>query len=108
MGGQEARLDLMESQRGRLRPDVQDGLRAHLDTCAVCSRADAEEQVLTEILERRLPQHPASLALKRRLASQWPAAPASTRSWWNRWSASLVPALVAVAVLLVALPVYFE
>ena len=108
MDCQEARLHLVESQRGRLRPDVQGGLRAHLDTCAVCARADAEEQVLTEILERRLPQHPASIALKRRLAAQWPTAPASTRSWWSRWSAPLVPTLVAVAVLLVALPVYFE
>ena len=108
MDCREAQLHLMDAQRGRLRPELQGALRAHLDTCAVCSRAEAEEQVLTEILERRLPQHPASIALKRRLAAQWPVAPVATRSWWSRWGASLVPALVVAVVLLVALPAYFE
>jgi anti-sigma factor RsiW len=108
MDCREVELHLLDAQRGRLRPALQGALRAHLDTCAVCSRAEAEEQVLTEILERRLPQHPASIALKRRLAAQWPVAPATTRSWWRRWGASLVPALVVAVVLLVALPAYFE
>jgi len=108
MDCREAQLHLLDSQRGRLRPDLQGDLRTHLDTCEACARAEAEEQVLTEVLERRLPQHPASIALKRRLAAQWPAPPAPTRSWWSRWGASLVPALVVVVVLLVALPVYFE
>jgi anti-sigma factor RsiW len=108
MDCQEARLHLLDSQRGRLPADLQAGLRAHLDACAVCSRVDAEEQVVTEILERRLPQHSASIALKRRLAAQWPATPVPTRSWWSRWAASLVPALVVAVVLVVALPVYFK
>jgi anti-sigma factor RsiW len=108
MDCREVELHLLDAQRGRLRPDLRGALRAHLGTCGVCSRAEAEERVLTEILERRLPQHPASIALKRRLAAQWPAAPATTRSWWNRWGASLVPALVVAAALLVALPVYFD
>ncbi len=108
MDCQEARLHLLESQRGQLGPDLRAGLRAHLDTCAGCSRVEAEEQVLTEILERRLPQHPASMALKRRLAAQWPTAPATTRSRWSRWGVSLVPALVVAGVLLTVLPVYFE
>jgi anti-sigma factor RsiW len=105
---EEAREQLLDAQRGRIRPDLQSGLRAHVDTCAACARVEAAEQVLTEILERRLPQYPASLALKRRLAAQWPAAPVSTRSWWSRWSASLVPTLAVAVVLLVAVPVYFE
>jgi hypothetical protein len=108
MDCQEARAHLLDSQRGRLRPDLQGGLRVHLDTCAACSRVDAEEQVLTEILERRLPQHPASIALKRRLAAQWPSTPAPTRAWWSRWGAAFAPALVVAVVLLVALPVYVE
>ena len=108
MDCQEARLHLLDAQRGRLRPDLQGRLRAHLDACAACSRVDAEDQVLTNILERRLPQHPASIALKRRLTTQWPAAPTSTRLWWSRWGASLVPTVAVAVILLVALPVYFE
>jgi anti-sigma factor RsiW len=108
MDCREARLHLLDSQRGRLRPDLQAGLRAHLDTCAACAGVDAEDQILTDLLERRLPQHPASIALKRRLAARWPATPAPARPWWKRWGVSLVPALAAAAVLLVALPVYLE
>lgn len=107
MDCQEARDHLLEAQRGQLGPDVRAGLRSHLDTCAVCSRAEAEEQILTELLERRLPQYPASIALKRRLAAQWPTGPAAARSWWSRWGGSLLPALTVAVVLLVALPVYF-
>jgi anti-sigma factor RsiW len=79
-----------------------------VDTCAACARVEAEEQVLTEILEHQLPQHPASIALKRRLTAQWPATPTPPRARWRRWGASLAPALVVAVVLLVALPVYFE
>jgi len=104
----EARAHLLDAQRGRLGSDLLGDLRAHLDACTACSRIDEEEQVLTEILEHRLPQHPASLSLKRRLAAQWPAAPAPTRSWWSRWGASLAPALAVAVVLLVALPLYFQ
>ncbi len=46
--------------------------------------------------------------MKRRLAAQWPAAPAARRAWWRRWAVALVPTLVAAAALLVALPAYFE
>ena len=60
------------------------------------------------ILERRLPQYPAPLALKRRLAAQWPA-PAANRSRWSRWRPGLRPALAAAAVILVTAPVlYYE
>ncbi len=108
MDCREARIHLLDSQRGRLRPDLQAGLRSHLDGCAACAGVDAEELVLTDLLERRLPQYPASIALKRRLAARWPATPEFARPWWKRWGASLVPALAVVIVLLVALPAYFE
>jgi hypothetical protein len=52
---QGARLHLVDAQRGRLRPDLEGTLRAHLATCAGCARVAAAEQVLTDILERRLP-----------------------------------------------------
>src|SRR5205809_4960854 len=102
------RIRLLDYQRGRLPLPVQEEIRTHLDECAGCARADAVEQELTSVLEHRLPQHPASLALKRRLAAEWPAS-ATERSWWSRWKPSLVPAVADAAVVLVAAPVlYYE
>lgn len=108
MDCREARLLLLDAQRGQLPPDVREGLRAHLDACAVCARVDVEEQVLTELLEHRLPQHPASMALKRRLAAQWRVAPAPRPSWWRQWGIRLAPAVAVSVVLLLALPVYLQ
>ena len=104
----EVRLHLLDYQEGRLRPETQTAVRAHLDGCSGCTRAEAIEQELTRLLEHRLPQHPASLALKRRLAAQW-SQPAAGRSRWSRWRTSLAPALAAALVALVAVPVvYYE
>jgi len=104
----EVRLHLLDYQQGRLRLETQSTVRAHLDGCSGCTRADAVEQELTRLLEHRLPQHPASLALKRRLATRW-SEPARGRSSWSGWRSSLAPALAAAAVLLVAVPVvYYE
>src|SRR5438309_1144428 len=104
----EVRQHLLDYQRGRSRLETQQAVRAHLDGCAGCTRADTVEQELTRLLEQRLPQHPASLALKRQLAARWSQVPTG-RSWWSRWRSSLVPALAAAAVVLVAGPVvYYE
>jgi anti-sigma factor RsiW len=103
----EVRLHLLDYQEGRLRLEAQSAVRAHLDGCADCTRAEAVEQELTRLLEHRLPQHPASLALKRRLAAQW-SEPMVERSWWSRRRASLAPALAAAAVILVAAPLVFH
>jgi anti-sigma factor RsiW len=62
------------------------------------------DHALTELLAERLPQHPAPLALKRRLAEQWLTPPA--RSWRRR--AVAIPALAAAVLLLVALPVAYD
>ncbi len=74
------------------------------------ARYQAEiEQALTEALERRLPQYPASHALKRRLAAEWAAAAATeppraepARRLRPRYAAPLprlvLPALAAVLV----------
>ena len=86
----EVRLHLLDYQEGRLRLETQNAVRAHLDGCPDCTRADTVEQELTRLLEQRLPQHPASLALKRRLAARWWEPPAP-RSWWSRRRASLSP-----------------
>jgi anti-sigma factor RsiW len=103
---QAARTHLLDAHVGRLASSTEVDLRAHLDSCPACAHEDAAERALTEVLETRLPQHPASRALKRRLAAQWPA-PASTRpSRWRAWSPWLMPAAAAAVLLLVALPVY--
>jgi anti-sigma factor RsiW len=92
----EARLHLVDVTRGRAGVDA---ARAHVDTCADCRRAATAERALSEVLERELPAHPASFALKRRLAEHWPTAPAPARP--RRWGRALVPALAAAAVLVV-------
>ncbi len=106
-----ARTHLLDAQARRLPSDVDAAVRAHVAGCAACARENASEQALTDLLERRLPQHPASLGLKRRLAAEWPSPEArpTSPSWfarasaWRRWAA----AAVAVAVvLIVAVPVY--
>ncbi len=105
---EEVRTQLLDYQRNRLSLPAESELRAHLDTCAACVRAEAIERELTSVLEHRLPQHPASLALKRRLAAQWPE-PTPGRWAWRRWQRVLAPALAAAVVVLVAAPVlYYE
>jgi anti-sigma factor (TIGR02949 family) len=102
----DVRAHLLAYQAGRLPPTVHDTVRTHLEGCSACAHEDAAEHALTEILERRLPQHPAPLALKRRLASRWPAAPNTPMRRWRRplalaaagsVLALLVATLVAVA-----------
>ena len=104
----DVRTRLLDYQRGRLPLPIQVEMRTHIDACADCGRAEAVEQELTSVLEHRLPQHPASLALKRRLAAEWPER-AVERSWWSRWRPALVPAVAVVSVVLVVTPIlYYE
>jgi anti-sigma factor RsiW len=99
---------LREYQQGRLGAGLQSDLRAHIEGCTACAQAAEVERALTEVLEQRLPQYPASLTLKRRLTAQWPSAPPPRATWWTRWGRSLVPAVAVAAVLLVALPFYYQ
>ena len=69
----DVRDQLLEFHQGRLSPDLVTGLRRHLDGCPDCAHADAVERELTQVLERRTPQYPAPIALKRRLAATWSA-----------------------------------
>ena len=100
------RVDLLDYQRGRLDAAGHAEVAAHLESCAMCAREDSAEHALTEVLERRLPQHAAPLALKRRLAAQWPvqapAAPPRRRTWVGL----LGLAAAVVALVLVTIPLY--
>jgi len=107
MDCREVRSQLLNYQRGRLKAESREELRAHLATCGSCAHVEEAEQALTELLEHRLPQHPASLALKRRLAAQWPSPPLTKGSWWSRWGRSFVPAVAVAVVLLVTMPLYY-
>lgn len=108
MDCQDVRSQLLDYQRGRLEPELRRDVRAHLETCGACAHAEEAEQAMTELLERRLPQHPASLALKWRLAAQWPSRPLKKDSWWNRWGRSFAPAFAVAVALLVAIPLFYE
>ena len=108
MNCDDVRPHLLDYQRGRLSARLQEDVRAHLQTCSACEHEIAAEALLTEVLEHRLPQHGAPLALKRRLAGQWPLTARLKPSWWARWGRTLVPALATAAVLLIAVPVYYQ
>src|SRR5438876_8707860 len=93
---EEIRTRLLDYQEGRLPMTAHGEVHAHLEDCLNCAHTESVQEELTWILERRLPQYPAPLTLKRRLAAQWPA-PAANRSRWSRWRPGLRPALAAAA-----------
>ena len=98
---------LLDYQQGRLGAEAHGHVRAHLDGCPACAHEDRLEHELTLALERRLPQYPAPLALKRRLATQWPgevSTPATGRPRLKRW----MPVAAAAVVLLALAPLAWE
>jgi anti-sigma factor RsiW len=100
-------LVLLDYQQGRLGPETQGQVRAHLDSCVDCAHEDRVEHELTEALERRLPQHAAPLALKRRLAAQWPVETGPSeprRSWFRSW----MPAAAVAGILLALAPMAWQ
>ena len=114
IGCADVRARLGDLHRGRLDAAGHADVAAHLERCPGCAHEDAAEQALTEVLERRLPQYSAPLALKRRLTARWaedaadrPGRP-SPREWWNRWGRSLVPAAAVALVLLAVIPLYYR
>lgn len=66
---------------------------------------DERDAALDAALER-LPQYPASLALKRRLRAGWPSPP--PRRPWYRRPRTLVPALALAAAVLVLAPLAWD
>jgi anti-sigma factor RsiW len=108
MNCDDVRPQLLDYQRGRLSARLQEDVRAHLQGCSACEHEIAAEALLTEVLEHRLPQHGAPLALKRQLARQWQLSARLQPSWWARRGRPLVPALATAAVLLIAIPIYYQ
>jgi anti-sigma factor RsiW len=76
---------------------------AHLASCPDCRRWLEGERALTDLLEARLPQHAAPLALKRRLAEKWgaPGAPAPRPRRWPAVAIAVAAIAAAVALWLV-------
>jgi len=107
MNCDDVRSQLVAYQQGRLELAAADAIRAHLDDCASCGHEEAAERTLSELLEHRLPQYPAPLALKRRLAAAWPVLARAAVPWWRRWPWTLAPAFTVVVVLLMAAPIVY-
>jgi anti-sigma factor RsiW len=101
----DARMHLLDLEQGRLPAGLAASVRAHLADCRDCAGAAATEHALTEGLER-LPQYPASLALKRRLRAEWPVE--SPRPDPRRRRVRLLVAGAAIAAALVAAPVLWD
>lgn len=99
MDCRDARRQLLEYRRGRLDPASEEAVRGHIAGCLSCSHAEEAEHALSDLLERKLPQHPAPISLKLRLAEKWPPPSGAKASWRGRWARILVPAGVAVLLL---------
>ncbi|HVO21792.1 MAG TPA: zf-HC2 domain-containing protein [Anaeromyxobacter sp.] len=69
MNCDDAREQLQDLRRGRLGPAAATEVRGHLAGCDACRREDEAEELLDRALAERLPRHPASLALRRRVAA---------------------------------------
>jgi anti-sigma factor RsiW len=98
MDCKEARQQLLDYQRAQLGPDERARVAAHLEGCAPCGRALAEEIDLSEALEHRLPRYSAPLALQQRLAElappeREPVAPRPGRGWLFRLAPPLASAV---------------
>jgi anti-sigma factor RsiW len=102
----DVRLHLRAHEQGRLPAAADADVGVHLAACPDCAHVAAAEAELTEALERRLSQHPASYALKRRLAARWPTA-APARRWWTAWRPTPAVAFALGALVLLALPLAY-
>jgi anti-sigma factor RsiW len=92
--------------RGGLDEPTRERVYAHLATCAACSKVTDEERALDQLLEKKLPQYAASLALKRRLQARLPppaTTPTRRRRSIGRWLAPFSVGVAACAVIAVGL-----
>jgi anti-sigma factor RsiW len=96
---------LRDAARGRLDPERAALVSSHVTTCAACRAVSQAEGALDQLLEEKLPQHPASLVLKRRLEARLPsAAPLSPRRRARRAALIALPLAACAALVLVVRP----
>jgi anti-sigma factor RsiW len=99
---------LRDAARGLLDPERAALVSAHLAACAACRAISDEEGALDQLLEEKLPQHPASLALKRRLTARLPplaqTAPPAHAGWARRVVLVALPLAACAALVLVLRP----
>jgi anti-sigma factor RsiW len=101
----ELRPLLRDAARGRLDQSQATAVAAHLGTCAACRAISDEERVLDQLLEEKLPQHPAPLALKRRLAARLPSVDVPVKRMRSRrWALLALPLAACAALVLVLRP----
>jgi anti-sigma factor (TIGR02949 family) len=67
IGCDQLQLLLRDAARGRLDRRTRDRLCSHLAACSTCARIADEERTLDRLLEERLPQPTAPLALRLRV-----------------------------------------
>lgn len=100
---------LLDHLRERLPGEVQDEVRAHLQTCSSCAAAERDERALSDLLDRQLPRYPASPALERRLAALVEASTPKREPWFplpvTRW---IAPALAAGLLATTGVLIYSE
>ena len=101
MSCDEVRPLLREATRGALDQRTRERVYTHLAACQACQGVADEERALDRLLEKRLPQHPASLALKRRLQARLPPAVAPVRRTLSRWLAPVAGGLAVCAALVI-------
>jgi len=101
----ELRPLLRDAARGRLHHGQATAVTAHLGTCAACRAVSEEERALDQLLEEKLPQHPAPLALKRRLAARLPSVDVPLKTGRSRrWAVLALPLAACAALVLVLRP----
>jgi anti-sigma factor RsiW len=71
----EARTCLLDRQRGTLEARTAARLDEHMAGCAACRHDDAADRTLSAVLEQKLPQYRAPVALRRSLEARWADAP---------------------------------
>lgn len=94
---------ILEATRGGLDPATRERVYRHIASCSACQRIADEERGLDALFEKGLPQHPAPLALKRRLHARLPAEaprPPARRSWLAPMGAAVVAGAAVLALFL--------
>jgi anti-sigma factor RsiW len=101
----DARQHLVGLSHGRLDASLEADVQGHLRTCAQCAAIAESEAALTAALGR-LPQHPASSALKERLRAAWPET--RSRRPWSRRLRVVATALAVAAAAVVLVPLAWD